>query len=528
MSYVTGSGPNAELRLHEIAAVWNLRTSGIHWDEVSESDSRSGREMMSWANVPSRRSAQGLLSFVFVVLALLWTGSAHAAISGVKIASGTTFGLTAGPNYISQPDGQMVYSWGYGCTTTTADWTVAGATCPGMQVPGPTLIIPEGVTVTITLTNHLPVGAGNASIIFPGLNVAASGGQAGLLTQEALPNGTVSYTITAPTPGTYAYASGTQPDLQVEMGLYGAIIVTPSAAQTGCGSTNAQSLSANAYDNPYTCYDREYMFQFSEMSLPIHRQVEAQVNAGATTLNIKIDPYKPNYFLINGRSMPDDMDSPYSPAYPHQPYNANPHMHPGELTLMRVIGHGRIQHPFHFHGNHARIVARDAHLLVSQTDSVTPAGPLLFAIATASGQTVDGIFQWTGKGLGYDAYGHGVGDIPMTTCIPDVNGYNTVAPLYEWCADHGHSLQEAQYTTADPNVVTDGLWYGGSPYLGDNQLNSKRLLPPGLASQNPSAGFAYMWHSHDEREITTNDVFPGGMMVMMIVDPPNWTIDENQ
>jgi hypothetical protein len=37
-----------------------------------------------------------------------------------------------------------------------------------------------------------------------------------------------------------------------------------------------------------------------------------------------------------------------------------------------------------------------------------------------------------------------------------------------------------------------------------------------------------MWHSHDEREITTNDVFPGGMMMMLIVDPPSAPINEAQ
>jgi len=45
--------------------------------------------------------------------------------------------------------------------------------------------------------------------------------------------------------------------------------------------------------------------------------------------------------------MPDDMDPNYAPEYPHQPYNGNPHMHPGELVLLRIIGTGRWQHPFH-------------------------------------------------------------------------------------------------------------------------------------------------------------------------------------
>ena len=37
-----------------------------------------------------------------------------------------------------------------------------------MQIPGPTLIVTEGQTVTVTLTNNLPTAAGNTSILFPG------------------------------------------------------------------------------------------------------------------------------------------------------------------------------------------------------------------------------------------------------------------------------------------------------------------------------------------------------------------------
>ena len=35
-----------------------------------------------------------------------------------------------------------------------------------------------------------------------------------------------------------------------------------------------------------------------------------------------------------------------------------------------------------------------------------------------------------------------------------------------------------------------------------------------------------MWHSHNEREITTNDVFPGGMMSMLFIRSAGWFIDE--
>ncbi len=201
--------------------------------------------------------------------------------------------------------------------------------------------------------------------------MAATGGVAGLLTQEAAPGNPVTYTFVASRPGTYSYYSGTRPDLQVEMGLYGALIVLPNTTQAGCNK-GPYSLSGSAYDHPQSCYDREYLFQFAEMSLDVHQKVEAVVRAGTPgPIAVDLEPYKPVYFMINGRSMPDDMDGSYLPNYPHQPYNGNPHMHPGEQVLMRVIGQGRWQHPFHFHGNHARVLGRDGNLILSQTDNTT-------------------------------------------------------------------------------------------------------------------------------------------------------------
>jgi hypothetical protein len=52
--------------------------------------------------------------------------------------------------------------------------------------------------------------------------------------------------------------------------------------------------------------------------------------------------------------------------------------------------------------------------------------------------------------------------------------------------------------------------------------------PSGTIANSPSseAGFAFMWHSHNEREITTNNMFPGGMLMMMLVDSREFVIDE--
>lgn len=550
--------------------------------------------------------------------ALLLTATAFGAAPGITTSG--TFLLTATDAYLNQPDGQAVYSWGYGCasgfTPMFLPAAISGGTCGTMQVPGPTLIVNEGTPVTITLTNNLPTAAGNTSILFPGFNVTTSCtastpvGVQGLLTCEATPGSSVTYKFTASAPGTHPYYSGTQGDLQVEMGLYGALIVLPSSIPAACGSGSASSgpgnlhdanlaveqahgeadfrLSRAAYDHPGSCYDREYLFQWAEMDPRIHKQALAQVtakqncNAGSPgcSLNVQTEPYHPAYFLINGRSMPDLMDPNYAAEYPHQPYNGNPHMHPGELTLIRTIGQGRWQHPFHEHANHVRILGRDGNLVLSPTmPTQNLAGILMFNTDTTPGESFDGIFYFTGRGLNWDPYGHhpaASGSNPSATnqnpfptdplaslpCSPDLNGYYTVnspspAPVstvnyYEWCQDHNKPVQSMPFgdvaaggpaTLPDPNVLTNGAWYGGTPYLGpdaslratvaacDTTTNAGcTTLNPANTQANPQneRGWAFMWHSHNEREITTNNVFPGGMLMMMLVDSREFPIDESQ
>jgi hypothetical protein len=552
-------------------------------------------------------SNSSLLPVVMMALALLFTGTAQAAAPGI---TGPVFNLTAQTAFLNQPDGEAVYSWGYGCGNSGGAVPPMGfaprpggvdmpnANCPLMQVPGPTLIVHENDSVTVNLYNGLPTAAGNTSILFPGFQVTSTTGVVGLLAHEAPPGTTVSYTFTATTPGTHAYYSGTQGDLQIEMGLYGAIIVLPSST-VACNSVSSHygaptaapanapetdfRLAHAAYDNSKTCYDREYLFQWAEMDPNIHRAALAQVTAKLTcvagaagcSLDVPTEPYSPSYFLINGRSMPDLMDANFGAEYPHQPYNGNPHMHPGEQVLIRTIGQGRWQHPFHEHGNHVRILARDGNLILGTNaagaaDPNSLAGLLMFNTDTTPGQAFDGIFYWSGRGLNWDPYGHHTGADPLDTaanveplCVPDANGYYTTASnppaltsainYYEWCQDHNKPLEVAPLgdvasggpaTLPSPNIFTNGAWYGGSPYLGPDAtlrsvaancattstatLTCSSQQPTNTQANPPNErGFAFMWHSHNEREITTNNVFPGGMLMMMLVDSREFTIDES-
>ena len=544
---------------------------------------------------------------------LLATFQAHKAQAAAPGVTGTgsagTFNLVALNTRLNQPDGASLYSWGYGCaspgTAALVPAGMPGANCPTAQVPGPTLVVTEGQPVTVTLTNSLPLAAGNTSILFPGFTVTTTCGTpgspdstaadcpTGLLTTEVVPGKTITYTFKATSPGTRPYYSGTQGDLQVEMGLYGVIIVLPATANvptactTGLRAANRTvelntneadfRLAPAAYDNPKACYDREYLFQFAEVDPNIHKQVEAQLadptrmsnctTAGAgsmgCSLEVQTQPYIPAYFLINGRSMPDDMDPNYAPQYPNQPYNGNPHMHPGELVLLRIVGQGHWQHPFHEHANHVRILARDGNLITDSTGT-NLAGPLLFTTTTTPGLAMDGIFYYTGRGLNWDMYGHNANSSDangVLPCYPDSQGYNTgfdtsgnygagnlvhaevqkAVNYYEWCQDHYKPLEVAPtgdvgaggpITLPDPNILTNGAWYSGSPYLGPDATTRatgpNSVYQPANVQANPAneRAYAFMWHSHNEREITTNNVFPGGMFMMMLVDSREFVINE--
>jgi hypothetical protein len=185
---------------------------------------------------------------------------------------------------------------------------------------------------------------------------------------------------------------------------------------------------------------------------------------------------------------------------------------------------------------------------------------MLFTTTTTPGIAFDGIFYWTGKGLNWDAYGHNPNShdpLAKLPCDGLLNGYHSVATdlnYYEWCQDHYKPVQVNPFgdvaaggpvTLPDPNLFINGAWYGGSPYLGPNatlratgcspgagpQTNCGQTgstPPSGTIANSPSgeAGFAFMWHSHNEREITTNNIFPGGMLMMMLVDSREFVIDE--
>ena len=386
---------------------------------------------------------------------------------------------------------------------------------------------------------------------FPGLDVTSHEAplfplgdrtQLNSVVSEAKPNGgTQTYTFVASRPGTFYYQSGSNQPIQLRMGLFGAIIVRPSqngtsqsindtdyrflrglytlaTGTTGTGITKTFTQFAYNDGDGSTGYDREFLILTSEMDPAFHSWMEF----GGT---YDISKWKANYWFINGRCGPDTMDMPNVKNLPYQPYNAMPLMHPGEVVLVRYVGMGRDLHPFHTHGNHVRVVATDGRLLSTSTN------PALLAL----------IFP------GKPSPSPSSRARPLTAPLPGQAG-NSLGPLWTQSnrpagtlrvscrSRQGVHAKPASHRRRSPGPCARPGGSGSHAVKRDHDrwllLERKPLsgteapLPPGEGGFNPYNAFFFMWHSHAEREITNNDIFPGGMLTMMGVVPWSAPIEE--
>ncbi|PKW26216.1 multicopper oxidase domain-containing protein [Phycicoccus duodecadis] len=377
------------------------------------------------------------------------------------------FDLTTRTGYIDLPDGNTMFMWGY---SNGFD---------AFQHPGPVLCVHEGDQVTVILHNTLPEAS---SIVFPGQEGVLADGVpsqpqtdgTGMMSSLAQPaaaqSGTVTYSFTAHHAGTFLYESGTDPEKQVRMGLFGALVVRPTL-----GDDYAYD-SADSRFNP----SEEFMVLLSEIDPYQHQAVERNKPFNLTT-------YKPRYWLINGRGYPDSIadngaswlpNQPYgslATVKPYQPDPTKPGYHP-ESGMARYLSVGSEDYPFHPHGNNGLVVGRDGRPM--KTDAGQDLSMEKFAINIGPGQTWDVLFRW------FDAE-HYSKENPVPTTVPDL-----------------------------ANQVV-GTFYSGSPYLGN-----KEALPPGVESLNQCGEYYIISHNHALYQITSWGVTMTGPITYMRIEPP--------
>lgn len=383
-----------------------------------------------------------------------------------------TFSLTAGSGYITEPDGNSIYMWSYHDTGES------------FQLPGPVLCVTAGQAVTVILRNELPEPT---SIVFLGQNnVRANGAPAqpqftgGSLTslvQGAEPGGSITYTFTPTKPGTFLYQSGTNANVQNQMGLYGAMIVRPAGRPD---QVNDRADSKFAYSASSQNDNKEYVYLLSEVDPNLHLAVERGQP-------VNWNNYRARYFLINGRSMPDTIAPNRAPWLPNQPYGSLVHIKPYDAqanpdpAVIRYLNAGTVNYPFHPHGSDERVINKDGRPLQG------PAGQDLsyskFLLDIAPGQTLDVLMTWR------DAESWNAVDNPIPVQVP---------PLQD------------QFIGPGPDT-----WFSESPYLG-----ATGPLPPGFTQNGQCGEYYHIAHNHALQYATNFGASFGGQMTLFRIDPP--------
>ncbi|MEV6892198.1 multicopper oxidase domain-containing protein [Kribbella sp. NPDC051137] len=377
-----------------------------------------------------------------------------------------TFSLTASDGYISTPDGNSIYMWSYGNSKR------------GFQLPGPTLCVESGRQVTVILHNTLPEAT---SMVFPGQSgVKANGNPAqpqfdsggsltSLVQTAAASDGSVTYTFTAGSPGSYLYETGTDVDKQLQMGLYGALVVRP-AGHPNQVNDRADSAFANG---------KEYVYLLSEIDPDVHLAVERDQP-------VDVNASKSRYFMINGRSMPDTLAPNNAPWLPGQPYGALVHIKPYDAATnplpatIHYLNAGSVNYPFHPHGSDERVINRDGHALQG------PAGQDLsyqkYDLDVGPGQTLDVLMDWR------DVEHWNATTNPIPTQLPAIT---------------------------DQLLVGSDTWFSESGYLG-----TKNAVPSNMTQNNECGEYYHIAHSHALEQATNYGAAFGGMMTVFRIDPP--------
>ncbi|HOX46265.1 MAG TPA: Ig-like domain-containing protein [Myxococcota bacterium] len=293
------------------------------------------------------RTQHTILVLALLGASLLWAGP----------ASAVQYDLRAAADSLTLPDGQVVPIWGFGL--------VGGP----ISLPGPRLVVPPGDdTLVVNLTNELsePVSLvvfGHTGGLAPVRFLDAQGRERIRSFQvETAPGATGTYTFQPLRPGTYLYASGSHPAVQLPMGLVGAVTHDFAVGE--------------AY--PGLLYDNEALLVYSELDPALNAAVAAGDFGPAGAVTSTVD-FKPSVFLVNGLPAPAA-----TAALDHAPVA-------GERTLLRLVNAGQRSHVPTLVGHLLTIVAEDAFPLRFARPEVSP---LLAAAKSLDALVVLEVGRW--------------------------------------------------------------------------------------------------------------------------------------
>jgi hypothetical protein len=312
--------------------------------------------------------------------------------------------------------------WGFVQTGTGAACTFAApAPAPtATALPIPQLTAVEGDTLIIHLRNNLPA-AGTPVYVAPPAVVAPAvytepvsvviPGQPGALsptwtdgttgnrtalpqrvrsfTKETAQQSQADYTFGPLKAGSYLIESGTHPAVQVQMGLYGVLVVQPTTL-------------GRAYADPSSAFDSQVTLLFSEIDPVLHAAIAAGTYGAAPTSANPADPaallpaswltstiaYHPKYFLVNGK--------PYTTTSPSTQIGAT-----NTKVLLRFLNAGLETKVPLMQGQYVSVIAEDGHFLSAGgftgsppnlVPASCPAAKSQYSVLLPAAKTIDAIF----------------------------------------------------------------------------------------------------------------------------------------
>ena len=399
------------------------------------------------------------------------------------------------------------------------------------------------------------------------------------MTKDKIKDFSFTYRMYCERPGTYMYHCHVEASEHVQMGMYGPLWIYPkNYANVAYGGA--------AYNNSLTQFDQEAFLLLSEFDSRWHDSIldvsaatsepkptdpfkpSTIYNPDTGTNPFEIPDYRPDYWLVNGRSLPDTVLAgkyninyqegllftpnpavppqgplltpiaqlityypavesisvafgplgevgdlggtiPKLPVYiPRQPMQTYLRTEVSEKVLVRLHNMGFQQQPMHFHGVMPNVVGKDTFAWVPQMNSMfgttTDERKRVFTQGVFSGETYDMIVAYPDK----------------AAISPTVYGFLKTDPKT------GVPMPFSASEVGPPLGATGS--YATVVNLVDSEISIAPNLPSAVpADATVADGFyrgyplLYLWHVHDDYKVTNNGTYPGGAVTVVRVDKQN-------
>lgn len=296
------------------------------------------------------------------------------------------------------PIGLSTYTFGFANVDGLA--TDVSAMKQQAQISAPILYFDENQTYLVRLSNlglkGRPDLVDSHTLHWHGFRNAIPMFDGEPSSSVAVPIGrTLDYAYVPHDAGTYMYHCHFEDIEHVQMGMTGVIYVRPKQNTGNFG----QPAGKYAYNdgNGSTRYDREFVIFLSEVWAEAHWD-DAHIQA------IDWSEYKPDFYLMNGRTYPDTLlgnwtRTPSTGAYTtagrddlrYQPISSLVKANAGERVLLRFVNLGYTKQSMELGGIKMKVVGKDANLLRGR-DS-TDLSFLTNTVMIGPGESVDAIFS---------------------------------------------------------------------------------------------------------------------------------------